>query len=163
TTPPVTKMYFVATSTVLSLGRVRPLLGPLPHQRRLVRSRARPVVEPRVPKPAEHEPDRRPPRHAERDELLAAQGAPNPGGASAASSSGGVARPRRRSQSRAPGSPPSRARVTRENRSRGSRSRKAPAAPRRARATAGGASSSTRSISAATRAPESAGYGARRR
>src|SRR5438105_3278354 len=81
TTPPVTKMYFVATSTVLSLGRVRPLLGPLPHQRRLVRSRARPVVEPRVPKPAEHEPDRRPPRHAERDELLAAQGAPNLGGA----------------------------------------------------------------------------------
>src|SRR5437879_2934940 len=81
TTPPVTKMYFVATSTVLSLGRVQPLLGPLPHQRRLVRSRARPVVEPRVPKPAEHEPDRRPPRHAQRDQLLAAERAPNLGGA----------------------------------------------------------------------------------
>src|SRR5207253_8118216 len=92
TTPPVTKMYFVATSTVLSLGRVRPLLGPLPHQRRLVRPRARPFVKPRVPKPAEHEPDRRPPRHPQRDQLLAAQHAPDLGGAAKVPVEGGPRR-----------------------------------------------------------------------
>src|SRR5438132_2932696 len=93
TTPPVTKMYFVATSTVLSLGRVRPLLGPLPHQRRLVRPRACPFVEPRVPQPAEHEPDRRPPRYAQRDQLLAAQRAPDLGGATEVPVEGGPHRP----------------------------------------------------------------------
>src|SRR5205807_4844512 len=89
TTPPVTKMYFVATSTVLTLARVRPPLGPRPRQRPLARRRACPFVEPRVPQPAEHEPDRRPPRHAQRDQLLAAQRAPDLGGATEVPVEGG--------------------------------------------------------------------------
>src|SRR5207244_15577 len=79
TTPPVTKMYFVATSTVLSLGRVRPLLGPLPHQRRLVRSRARPG-----------EPD---PRAVAQQRRPAARGGPGQGGQPLAEERPGLPRP----------------------------------------------------------------------